>query len=102
MTKITIYNASQYLKSGKLKKKATAEMSLTTIDVEPVNTKANNEYTAKTIKQRGYHSFTSPYFFTHINALNDKNERVIIIETVTFDNQEIVTTPQSLYKLLTQ
>ena len=106
MKKITIYNANQYTKIAKLKKNAQHEMSLTIVDVEPTTRKSqdyNNQYIARTIKQRGYHSFRSPYIFTHIEALNEKNEPVRIFEHVIIgsDSREIITTPQRVYELLT-
>lgn len=111
MKKIQVYNVNQYTKTGKQKKNATAEMSLSFVDVsaktEAEATKQRkdfNEYVAKTLKARGYHSFVSPYFFTHINAVNDKGEAVRIFETLTIgsDNKELTTTPKSIYELLTK
>lgn len=98
MKKIQIYNINQFTKKGILKKNTVPEMGLAIAGGE------DNEYIAKTIKQRGYHSFTSPYFFTHINALNPQGEQVIIKETVIIgiDKKEVVTTPLTLYKLLTK
>lgn len=109
MKKIYIYNVNQFTKTGKMKKNAQTEMGLSFVDVVP-RTEAEadkqrleaNEYIAKTIKSRGYHSFTSPYIFTHIHARNDKGELVIIRETVSINGTEISTTPQTLYKLLTK
>lgn len=109
MKKIYIYNLNQFTKAGKLKKHAQSEMGLSLIDVAPRTEEEAekqrleaNEYIAKTIKQRGYHSFTSPYVFTHIEATNDKGEPVIIQETFTINGRELPTTPQAVYKLLTK
>lgn len=111
MRKIRIYNQNQFTPKGLLKKKAREEMGLTFIDVEPKNDNEaiqqlidNNKYTAKTLKERGYHSFTSPYIFTHIEALNSKNERVYIYASIFIgrDNKEMLLTPMSLYKELTK
>jgi hypothetical protein len=107
MKQIHIYNISQYTKKGKLKKNAQHEMGLTIADVEPQTEKDklyNDNYIAKTIKQRGYKSFTSPYFFTHIDCLNDKGERCLIFETLFIgsDNKEICTTPKTLFNNLTK
>ncbi len=104
MKKIIIYNASQYTKTGKLKKNARSEMGLTIVGSETKDKEHDNNYVAKTIKERGYHSFVSPYIFTHIEAKNASGERVVIKEMVTIgrDNVEVSTSPITLYKLLTK
>ena len=102
MKKIYIYNINQYTSKGKLKKNAKTEMGLTVMGSDKPD--YDNEYIAKTIKKRKYSDFVSPYVFTHIEAKNEHGERVIIQETITIgsDNREIITTPQTLYKLLTK
>ena len=104
MKTITIYNINQF-KNGKLKKKAQSEMGLSFVDVLAKDEKEAekqrkefNEYTAKTIKQRGYHNFESPYIFTHIDCLNSNNERCILFEHIIIgsDNKEIITSPVKL------
>lgn len=100
MKYIKIYNRDQYTKTGKMKKKAKTEFGITIVGSD--TPKEDNEYIARRIKACGYHSFTSPYFFTHIDALNEKGERVLICESVVIgsDNREVCTTPETLYKLL--
>lgn len=99
--KITIYNINQYTKSGKLKKNAKYELSLTQFDCGKINHKANNDYLAKSIKQNGFNQFSTPYIFTHIDAKNAQGEAVMIFETVTVNTSELTTSPINLYKALT-
>lgn len=105
MKKIKIYNINQFNKTGKLKKKAQAEISIS-IGGETTQDEIDhsNKQIAETLKTRGYHSFESPYIFTHILAQNAQNERVFIFESVIVgsDQKEITTSPVTLYKLLTK
>lgn len=101
---------NQRTSKGVLKKKAREEMGLTFVDAlardeqEAERQRLEfNEYAAVTIKRRGYHTFAAPYAFSHISALNEKNEPVTIHESVFIgpDNREITATPKALYELLT-
>lgn len=91
---IKIYNINQYTKMGRLKKNAKTEYSLPCLSTNP----KCQEIRAEDIKGQGYHSFTSPYVFTHIDALNKRGERVFITESVVIgsDSREVITSPVSL------
>lgn len=105
MKKITIYNINQYTKTGKLKKNAQHEMGLTIVGSTTEKEKLHDDkQIADTIKKRGYTAFTSPYFFTHIDCVNDKGEQCRIFETVVIgsDNKEVSTTPKTLFTNLTK
>lgn len=89
MTRISIYNVSQFTSKGKLKKSAKAEYQkeAETIDKGVI---------ARYIKDMGYHSFSTPYFFTHIKAVNMKGEEVKIFQDVKIGSNYIITSPQEL------
>ena len=91
MTKIKVYNISQFTSTGKLKKNAKVERSYDECTVQ---------YTSKNLKEWGYYGFSSPYVFAYINAFNDKNEKVLIFERVVFGDKELATSPTKLLAML--
>lgn len=101
---IKVYAPSAYLKSGKLRKSAYPECSLSIGDTEDIEGKHLQSFFADAVKmlKRDYDQFSSPYFFTHIDARNKATgERVRICEDVYRMGQEIMTSPTRLLALLT-
>ena len=90
MTKISIYNASQFTSKGKLKKNAKTEF------VEISSNGLNAGKTSDQIKRLGFKCFETPYIFTHIKAVNKDNEPVMIFQDFMLGNDWIITSPQEL------
>ena len=93
---------NQYLKSGKLKKKAVSECCFMFADVEPL-TEGATETWLKEVAEKlkiDYSGFESPYIFTHLRARNSKGESVRIFEQVGMREGFITTSPEKLRKLL--
>ena len=97
---IEVYAPSAFLKSGKLKKRAQHELERMMVDVEPYSPTAVDDFikeTAQVIK-RDYTAFTSPYFFTHIQATNKATgEKAYIYESC----NDLITSPVKLLATLT-
>jgi len=98
MKTIKIYNRNQYTSKGVLKKRAKYESSFLIGGSKEEQEKFNNEYIAQRIKAQGYHSFVSPYIFTHIDCQNERGEQCYIYESITIgtDKREIITSPIKL------
>lgn len=96
---IKVYTPNEFTKFGKLKKRAQSEMGMMMVDVEPHTPNATDDFlkeVADKIK-RDYHSFSSPYIFTHIIAKkNNTNETRYIFETC----NDLTTSPIKLLELL--
>lgn len=100
--KITVWNKSQFTKTGKLKKNATPEAGFMFADVEPYTVGAEEKWIAEVAEKlkRDYHGFESPYVFTHLNAVNANDERVLIFEEVGLKDGYIYTSPVKLRESL--
>lgn len=91
---IKIYKLADYTKSGKLKKRAIPFYQ---------SDKKDDEFkkeTAKEIISLGLTCFSSPYFFSHINAIGKDMKPVYIHESVKIGMTELMTTPQTLFSAL--
>ena len=91
MTRIAIYKNSDFTSKGKLKKRARAEYIT---EIEKYDAGKMADY----IKYLGYKDFSTPYFFTHIEATSPYNhgERVKIFQDVLVGSNWLITSPQSL------
>jgi hypothetical protein len=99
MIKITITNAGQYTKAGKLKKRGVAEYRTNILDGENVDERM--QQIAEQIIGFGYKEFESPYIFTSITCRDGKGERCYIQQDFVFDNgQELLTSPVKLREKL--
>ena len=100
--KITVYGHDAYTKAGKLKKRANPLYSRTLGDCDDITDKTMHDFikeTAQTLK-RDFSAFSSPYFFTHINAQTIDGLPVRIIEDVRVAGSWLITSPTELLKAL--
>lgn len=105
MLSIKVYAPSAYLKSGKMKKSAHPEYSRSIGDTGDMDEKTLSDFLGESavMLKREYGQFSSPYFFTHIDAVNKTTgERVRICEDVYRNGVELMTTPSRLFDLLTK
>lgn len=104
MIKISVFNETKYLKSGKLKKRAQPELSRTIGDTGELSNKDKEAFLKETaiILKRDYLCFKSPYIFQHIEAQKATGERVFIYEEVTINGNKFMTSPTVLLELLTK
>jgi len=103
--KIAVYDRNQYLKSGKLKKKAQVDFGRTLIDVGTTKKSVQTNFTKETAQElkKDYAGFKSPYFFTHIEAVKiSTGEPVYIYEDVTINGHKFITSPTKLLEALTK
>lgn len=100
---IAVYPATAYTKTGRLKKNARSEWASTHFDVEPLTVGAVERWIMECAEKlkREYRDFSSPYVFTHINALDSMGRPVYIVENVRMKDGEIMTSPTRLYGNLT-
>ncbi len=97
---ITAYAPNAFTKYGRLKKKAHSEMGRLMVDVEPYTAGSIDSFLEETAQElkKSYHSFRSPYVFSHIECVNKLNgETVRIFE----EYNRITTSPVKLLALLT-
>lgn len=102
--KISVHNHRSFTKHGRLKKHPQgSEVGFALVDVEPYRENTLPDFlkdTAEKLK-KSYHSFSSPYVFTHIKAVNkETGEPVMIFEYVVRYGQEIMTSPTTLLRFL--
>lgn len=98
---IQVYAPSAFTKTGKLKKNAQHELGRMMVDVEPYTPSAVDDFIKETAQviRKDYTGFQSPYFFTHIVAVNKMTgDTVRIFETC----NDLVTSPIKLLKELTK
>jgi hypothetical protein len=70
---ITITRVQDLKKNGELKRGKSHEVIFEEYD--------DYDKLAKEIKEKGYRNFSSPYFFTHLKAINKHDEEVVIFQT---------------------
>lgn len=102
--KIEVFNRSQFLKSGRIKKHPQPEYSRIIGDTGEIKIEDRTSFykeTAKGLKNE-YTDFKSPYIFTHIQAKSIKTgEPVYIYEEVGLGgDRTFQTTPKLLLDLL--
>lgn len=103
--KIEVFDRKQFLKSGKLKKKPHTDMARMSVDVEPVTEGSTDLFLKETAEQfkKYYHSFESPYIFTHLTAKKiETGEPVVIFESVMVGKDYVMTSPIKLRDYLTK
>ena len=96
---IEVYGPKAFTKYGKLKKRAQHDLGRMMIDVEPYTPNAVDDFIKETsaVIARDYIDFTSPYFFTHIQAVNrTTGERAYIFESC----NDLITSPIKLLAAL--
>ena len=84
------FTLNQFKKNGKLKKTAKHCAKIDILSDQKEGIKKVADY----FKKQGFHTFTSPHFFTHIKAFNRDNEEVKIRECV----NGFGTTPKTLFE----
>ena len=89
MTRIQIFQTTQFTKTGKLKKNAKTEYIT---EVENYDAFKMADY----IKYLGYTDFETPYFFTHIKAKSPYGGEVRIFQDCMIGGQWLITSPQKL------
>ncbi len=92
---IEVYAPSAFTKYGKLKKNAQHELGRMMVDVEPYTQNAVQDFIKETATalKKDYGAFKSPYFFTHIEAVNrSTGETVRIFESC----NDLITSPVKL------
>ncbi len=103
MIKISVYNQSQFLKSGKLKKRAQPDFSRLIGDTGELSDKDQRDFITETAEKliKDYTGFESPYFFTHIIGVSKANgQKVYIFEDVYINGNKFMTTPKTLLEAL--
>jgi hypothetical protein len=101
--KIEVFNQKQFKKHGGLKKTAKSDRAFSIMDIGDEISGGTDKWlaeVAKTLKTE-YHTFESPYIFTHLRAISKTtNEQVFIFETVATHGTTLTTSPIKLRKLL--
>lgn len=102
--KIGVYDKKQFNKNGGLKKKAVSQLGFAWIDTQPYKLGEVEKWIKEVAEKLGqeYEAFRSPYFFTHIEAINKvTKEPVLIFEHCGTRDGWIITTPSRLFGNLT-
>lgn len=101
--RIVVYPQSQFLKSGKLKKKAKPDFSRAFYDVQPLSKEDVDSFLVGivvTLKEM-YENFETPNVMTHIKAKKKGTDEVVyIFEDAMLPSGWVVTSPVALFVLL--
>jgi hypothetical protein len=90
----------QFKKSGVLKKKAQACFAISETVFNNDQKSYSTDKIAMQLKDQGYHSFKSPYMFTHISCQDSTGKEIRVFETVNIDGHDFITSPVELLKNL--
>lgn len=101
--KINVYGPNAYTKTGKLKKNAPTLAQFMWIDTAPYKAGAVEAWIAEVAQKlkEDFVAFSSPYFFTHIDAKTKDGLPVRICEDVGVRDGWIITSPTRLFGNLT-